>query len=654
MRELTRILYLRMNSNRTSLCCLKLFACLSIDVTVRLSCAPLAVNYAEYWIRTMLSSASLVGDAPGQLLATPSFSKDHYQGRRFQRPTLLATVSQFIIGLVIGGAVAYLIDLDWFQQRSRHHHHHHHHHGGHDNSHNMNHYDNDRDNYSRSRELFFAVLAASLLTTTSHYHMHNISHELSPFRYTMPFDLLDHVFGQRRLLLLRSLVKDLVYSISISVISMVGSVYFSSLLYTKSSSTMATGRVESDNSMTMSLFLMCSLSVGMMLIQFCLSSVDTSIKYALFCSSSTSAGTSRQAAVEDAIVLMSQDSQSEYMNTVLASLLMDNLSLMTGVVEAASELEQQQLHAYSVDDFGAQYMQKMVQLVKAMGNVLILQPGVVEAFLEEDVFRFAILESLGGHTRQNGVIVEWASKGSYRVRPVGGKGGGQEPLIVVLARGLCVFLGGMSLAIGVCFDKPQKNMRSTAMESFELPAGVFACTGFALTALARCFVECFEERYTTPAKNSVPGPPSSSWKSDHLKILIPIALNILYDLRCQIGRADVATGGKSDNSSTTARPLYRNQPRPQHASAGGDSSIDTTANSDLKQLLAACEEAATKILHATTALRLNSSSSSSSSSPTTAMEFDHHVHSMPLLHPDAARWLMDCNDSSFSSGIKLD
>jgi hypothetical protein len=181
----------------------------------------------------------------------------------------------------------------------------------------------------------------------------------------------------------------------------------------------------------------------------------------------------------------------------------------------------------------------------------------------------------------------------------------------------------------------------TAVESFELPAGVVACTNFALSALARCFVACFEER-STSANNT-------SWKSDHIKILIPIALNTLYDLRCQIARADAATGGESD--STINRPLYRHQARARKPPR--ERGVADTNTSDLKQLLAACEVAATRILHITSAVR-QKSSSSSSSSPTAAMEFDHHVHTMPLLHPDAGRWLKDCNDSSLSSGIKLD
>lgn len=178
------------------------------------------------------------------------------------------------------------------------------------------------------------------------------------------------------------------------------------------------------------------------------------------------------------------------------------------------------------------------KLTNVMANIFLLQlDQQTEAPLEEDAFRISILESLGGPSllentsdgieRHQKIINAWIDQPSPRSRKL------QEPLSTPLVRGLCVFIGGFGKALEICAT-------TSCGETWKIPPAAFVCMNFAVQATARCLV-----RSLTPSGRTL-----CDWKSSHLSIQVPAALQALFQLRNGIVRHSKIVNNGETNSLT--------------------------------------------------------------------------------------------------------
>lgn len=178
-----------------------------------------------------------------------------------------------------------------------------------------------------------------------------------------------------------------------------------------------------------------------------------------------------------------------------------------------------------------------------------------EWFLEEDVLRILILESLGGRNVHQSMlnIQEWIEyKFDKALRSK------VESIGLVLLRGLCVYASGLGEAI-VSRTTPRPSAEIWSLS----PSGV-ACAEFVVTAIGRCLSQ----------KLAPGGRALSDWKSTDLSTIAVTALISIYRLRYGI----VFYGGQYRPGSTDALQSI------------------SVSHPDLVSVIEACDQAGAAIL----------------------------------------------------------
>jgi len=223
-------------------------------------------------------------------------------------------------------------------------------------------------------------------------------------------------------------------------------------------------------------------------------------------------------------------------------------------------------------------LRRCEQLMKQLGNLMVTRSHrSVEAPFEEDILRFAILESFGGpgiHSvptqsllgqasqRHLDTIKDWVDWKSTKGASL------REPLVVPLVRGLCIFAGGFGEALFTCSAHHTPRHQRT-IETWVVPQGAILCAEYAITATARCIVRSL----------TASGRPIADWKSTHLSILVPTAVHAAFRLRCGVLHfADL-----------------RLRQAPPHVSTPAMGTVEAYSP-ELMPILRACEKVAAEIL----------------------------------------------------------
>lgn len=143
--------------------------------------------------------------------------------------------------------------------------------------------------------------------------------------------------------------------------------------------------------------------------------------------------------------------------------------------------------------------------------------------LESDIFRLAILTSLGGP-----VVGVGCRHDSYHVRNIKpwiyalsakqtlGSINRPEPYAVPLLRSLCAYVGGLGNALMVIAETKQ-----LILGEWLLPPGCLVCAEYAIRGATRFVLWSLSDSEETPA---------ISWGSTHLATLAPVLLNSTYRL----------------------------------------------------------------------------------------------------------------------------
>lgn len=164
-----------------------------------------------------------------------------------------------------------------------------------------------------------------------------------------------------------------------------------------------------------------------------------------------------------------------------------------------------------------------------------------EAPLEEDVLRHSILESLGGvkkvaiqplqgmgtnnaalivhedypaEERHQEAVRYWIQPPSNAVHLDSGnvRTTGSEPKGVVCLRALCAYTGGLGQALTECSKSQSPYI------DWHVPPACVVATEYAMIAIARCIEHNLKDTKEL----------ADDWRSTHLPMLIPAALNSLY------------------------------------------------------------------------------------------------------------------------------
>lgn len=137
-------------------------------------------------------------------------------------------------------------------------------------------------------------------------------------------------------------------------------------------------------------------------------------------------------------------------------------------------------------------------------------PLYVEAPLEEDVIRFAILEALGGPD-DRGIARKWVDMSL----PLTHGGKSPEPPCATLVRGFCAVLGGMAHALETIVKQSNvANVKERRLDTWELSVGGLLSLEYAVRGLTRLLA-------ATP---TVPR------TAKQLETLVPAALTSIYQL----------------------------------------------------------------------------------------------------------------------------
>lgn len=165
--------------------------------------------------------------------------------------------------------------------------------------------------------------------------------------------------------------------------------------------------------------------------------------------------------------------------------------------------------------------------------------------LEQDMLRVLFMESFGGGTtenaeRQMSTIKKFVhSREGILSMAISGYG---EPCAVPLVRALCAYAGGLGLALSSISSFGSKTIsHSKYVSSFvkwSLPRGAIASAQWAITGASRFMLESMFHS----------GKTMSSWRCNHVSILIPIVLHaaftlqdgiLKYDKSCNEGTGDL-------------------------------------------------------------------------------------------------------------------
>jgi hypothetical protein len=410
-------------------------------------------------------------DTPGELL-TSSFHR-HTKGRRVQHPSFRSICAQIILSVTMGIIVAFSTVFDWFDRP----------HG---------------DDFDRA-----AILATCVLTVLSPLVMTGVDgHELDANAYLMPSRAWSTLGGR----------KFLQKSFVVAMLAPAVSAFAGFLVSTQAPIDFGA--------------LYMQLSLYCLLMSLYLQAIDKAILTAIFFP-----GADLKRLVDE---LQDDSSLATMLDVILHSLLLDGALVKDVCIPTQKP---------GVVDLASQELLRTENLMKQMGTVVLSKaPGYLEAPFEEDVLRVVILESFGGNqvvpreagsktmhaskdgpeTRHDDVIKGWVD---WKFAKTGNR---REPLAVPLVRGFCVFAGGIGEALLACSSptttRPLPNKQQSMVESWTLPPGAIVCASFAVNAVTRCIARSLK----------APERPLADWKSSHLSMLVPSALNAFFRLRTGI------------------------------------------------------------------------------------------------------------------------
>jgi len=157
---------------------------------------------------------------------------------------------------------------------------------------------------------------------------------------------------------------------------------------------------------------------------------------------------------------------------------------------------------------------------KLLASTVILRRTrpVVEAPLEEDVLRVAILRSIGRSTDSS--LVDGLVHPKF---PAAGEG---KSLSLPLVRSLCAFVHTTGEVLSDISRGSERNRIAPVAISrnvWALPPGLFVCAEDAVHSISWCIVRGMTSPYTG---NRLP-----DWKSSTLSVLVPAALSSIFCLR---------------------------------------------------------------------------------------------------------------------------
>ena len=408
-------------------------------------------------------------------------------GRRYERPTIYATIQHMILSLLAGLAVAYIGVLPYTT------------------THAAATNDMQQQRYTQSVHMATCILTVfgSLLTV-----LDGVSHEINPYLYTT----CNKTVWFREVS--AKIVNRVLYTTTIvPILSMIGA-----------ASMMPTWPVG-----MWSLFGFVSGYVP--LVRNCaamsvfLYTYEEMTRTSLFHPRPNVSEMIRQWSCDD-----TSSSVVSQLGIILNTLLCDPI-LVEQIVNVS----------YSMNRVGAYSFEKEELLAlekhsKQMAQVLLspIYNHATQAPLEEDVFRIVLLEAFGGgggssssdrrqlfttSERHQRLISEWID------RPIPRQQSSKimvKPLSSALVRGFCVFIGGTGTALTMLSS--HKSL-SPSPRRCQCSLAVFCSVELCVVAIGRCI---------TRSLTSSSGQILRDWKCSHLSIQIPTALVAIYKLRCGV------------------------------------------------------------------------------------------------------------------------
>jgi hypothetical protein len=149
-----------------------------------------------------------------------------------------------------------------------------------------------------------------------------------------------------------------------------------------------------------------------------------------------------------------------------------------------------------------------------LSHILLSQNGPsLEAPFEEDLFRIAILEAMGGNRPLPANYWLAAQQGT-----------GNEPVNLILVRALSVFVGGLGKSLLECTNEVNptlhQNLSSASREEYWFVApSFFTAAEYALNAVQRFVCHSFTA-----------GGPIPDWKGYHMAVMVPAALQGIFHI----------------------------------------------------------------------------------------------------------------------------
>ena len=170
-------------------------------------------------------------------------------------------------------------------------------------------------------------------------------------------------------------------------------------------------------------------------------------------------------------------------------------------------------------------------------STLLLQKEVFSfgSHLEQDMLLVLFMESFGGGTNENSKRQQSTIKKFVHPKEetLSMTNSGQgEPCAVPLVRALCAYAGGLGLALSSISSFGSKTISpskyASSFVTWSLPHGAIASAQWAITGASRFMLESMFHS----------GKTMSSWRCNHVSILIPIVLHAAFALQDGILKYD--------------------------------------------------------------------------------------------------------------------
>ena len=401
---------------------------------MRCSSSPLLEHPFQTALNNMLSNLTMDAlldfvagpntDMPGPMVKTPFDYRGN--GRRFQNPMWISTLSQLLLTTMVAWMVSYIAVLPLFSSSRT----------------------LGETPFKVSIVLTCVVSAVTHLVTSA---LTGTRHELDPFRHQSHLSMPSA----------RLLARGMATSLLVPSLLVVGCAILAREFYSENSD----GETTADGIWTT---IAVSLVTGS-LVYLYLEIFDEIIRH-LLCSSGRNIGKMVEEIADD-------DSLEALLDVAMYSLLHSHASL----IEAVGVPSKPSFH-----DLEREELRRNDNAIKAMATTLLCKSIDEEtsAHLEEDILRLSVLSSLGGGSTMDDTTAAIEQNIKRWVQPETTPAltlSGGEPAVVPLFRSLCAYIGGLGEAISICSG--QKG--STKANPWLLPPGAIACGTYAVRAASR-------------------------------------------------------------------------------------------------------------------------------------------------------------------------